>query len=96
MRVPRTCEAMARTALKSPSEAMAKPASRTSTPRLLSWWAMRSFSSRCMVHPGDCSPSRRVVSKKTIWSGAGIGTGTRDLDVIITQAYDGRKNYHKF
>ncbi len=35
-----------------------------------SWWAMRSFSSWCMVQPGDCSPSRRVVSKKTIWFGS--------------------------
>jgi len=28
------------------------------------WCARRSFSPRCMVQPGDCSPSRRVVSKK--------------------------------
>jgi hypothetical protein len=25
-----------------------------------------------MVQPGDCSPSRRVVSKKTMWFGLGI------------------------
>ena len=68
-----TSRAMAWTALKSPSEAMANPASRTSTPRAAIWWAIRSFSSWCMVQPGDCSPSRRVVSKKTIWLGAGMG-----------------------
>ena len=33
----------------------------------------RSFSSWCMVQPGDCSPSRRVVSKKTIWFWFGLG-----------------------
>jgi hypothetical protein len=38
--------------------------------------AKRSFSSWCMVQPGDCSPSRRVVSKKTIWFGLGIGFGS--------------------
>ena len=62
-----TSWAMALTELKSPWEAMAKPASMTSTPRAASWCAMRSFSSWCIVQPGDCSPSRRVVSKKTIW-----------------------------
>ena len=31
------------------------------------------FLSWCMVQPGDCSPSRRVVSKKTIWFGVAIG-----------------------
>ena len=36
------------------------------------WWARRSFSSWCMVQPGDCSPSRRVVSKKMMWFGLGI------------------------
>jgi len=47
---------------KSPWLAMAKPASITSTPRSRSASAMRSFSSRVMEKPGDCSPSRRVVS----------------------------------
>jgi hypothetical protein len=35
----------------------------TSTRRRASWWAMASFSSVCSVAPGDCSPSRSVVSK---------------------------------
>src|SRR5580658_10194298 len=42
---------------------MAKPASITSTPSSSSARAMRSFSSRFIAAPGDCSPSRRVVSK---------------------------------
>jgi hypothetical protein len=55
--------AMACTASKSPLELAAKPASITSTFRRSSWRAMRSFSSRVMDAPGDCSPSRKVVSK---------------------------------
>ena len=50
------------TASKSPSEAMAKPASMISTPIVSSWAATFSFSSRFIEQPGDCSPSRRVVS----------------------------------
>src|SRR3984885_14239698 len=73
MRGPRPSRATARMAAKSPSEAMANPASRTSTPSAAIWWAKRSFSSWCMVQPGDCSPSRRVVSKKTIWFWFGLG-----------------------
>src|ERR1700722_20336778 len=72
-RGPRTSRATAWIAAKSPSEAMANPASRTSTPSAAIWWAKRSFSSWCMVQPGDCSPSRRVVSKKTIWFWFGLG-----------------------
>ena len=49
---------------------------------------MRSFSCVVMLQPGDCSPSRRVVSKKTILFGSTIEVGTLDLDVIIMQAYD--------
>ncbi len=55
-------------AAKSPSEAMAKPASMMSTPRSSRAWAMVSFSCVVMLQPGDCSPSRRVVSKKTTGS----------------------------
>ena len=49
-----------------------------------SWWAKRSFSAWCMVQPGDCSPSRRVVSKKTIWSGLAeimLAIGSTDASV---------------
>ena len=52
-----------RTASKSPSEAIGKPASSTSTPSSASFAAIRSFSRTVMLQPGDCSPSRRVVSK---------------------------------
>src|SRR5947207_10768613 len=59
---------MALTASKSPCEAMGNPASRMSTPRRSSWRAISSFSSRFMLQPGDCSPSRNVVSKMKIFS----------------------------
>jgi hypothetical protein len=55
---------MLRMASESPGEAIAKPASMMSTPRAASPWAMRIFSAMVMLQPGDCSPSRRVVSKK--------------------------------
>ena len=55
--------AMASTAAKSPSDAMGKPPSITSTPSRSSWRAMRTFSSKFIEQPGDCSPSRKVVSK---------------------------------
>src|SRR5690606_38630109 len=54
---------MALTDSKSPLELAAKPASITSTFSRSSWRAMRSFSSLVMDAPGDCSPSRKVVSK---------------------------------
>ncbi|MNT67988.1 hypothetical protein D3C72_2061820 [compost metagenome] len=57
-----TC-AIERMASKSPLELAAKPASITSTFRRSSWRAMRIFSSRVIEAPGDCSPSRKVVSK---------------------------------
>ena len=53
------------TAAKSPSDATGKPASMTSTPMVSSTSATSSFSSCVMVAPGDCSPSRKVVSKMT-------------------------------
>src|ERR1022692_2911100 len=53
----------ASTAWKSPSLAMGKPASRMSTPSSTSFRAIFSFSGTVMLQPGDCSPSRRVVSK---------------------------------
>ncbi len=51
------------TASKSPSEAIGKPASMMSTPISSSSAAICSFSSSVIVAPGDCSPSRSVVSK---------------------------------
>jgi hypothetical protein len=59
-------EDASRTASKSPGEAMGKPASITSTPKSTSAWATSSFSARFILAPGDCSPSRSVVSKITI------------------------------
>ncbi len=60
---PVTSVAMARTASKSPTEAIGNPASMTSTPSAASARATSSFSAMFMLAPGDCSPSRRVVSK---------------------------------
>src|SRR3954453_12471026 len=60
---PSTSRAMAWTASKSPGLAIGKPASMTSTPSRPSWWAISSFSDAFSEIPGDCSPSRRVVSK---------------------------------
>ena len=52
-----------RTASKSPGEDAANPASITSTPSASSCCAIAIFSSTFIVQPGDCSPSRSVVSK---------------------------------
>ena len=60
---PRTASLMRLTLSKSSLEAMGKPASITSTPSSARASAMRSFSDNVMEKPGDCSPSRRVVSK---------------------------------
>src|SRR5690349_22586660 len=60
---PCTSRATAFTLSQSPREAAGKPASMTSTPRSASARATRSFSGCAMLHPGDCSPSRSVVSK---------------------------------
>ena len=62
-----TVSAMARTASKSPLEAMGKPASITSTRISSSSRASSIFSSWLMEAPGDCSPSRMVVSKMRMW-----------------------------
>ena len=47
---------------KSPGEEIAKPASMISTFIRSRHFAISIFSLRFMLHPGDCSPSRRVVS----------------------------------
>src|SRR5690606_3330041 len=52
-----------------------KPASITSTPSWASARATSSFSAEVSVAPGDCSPSRRVVSKiRTVFSSATFDT----------------------
>ncbi|GIX35446.1 MAG: hypothetical protein KatS3mg126_1225 [Lysobacteraceae bacterium] len=63
MRGPRASRAMAATAAKSSGLAAAKPASITSTPSSHRARAMLSFCAVVIEQPGDCSPSRRVVSK---------------------------------
>src|SRR3954467_12053188 len=65
---PCTSRAIAWTASKSPGEAIGKPASMMSTPRRESWCAISSFSFLFSEMPGDCSPSRSVVSKMRTWS----------------------------
>src|SRR5438270_234232 len=59
----RTSCATFRTASRSPRDAIGKPASITSTFRAASCRARRIFSSVFIEKPGDCSPSRSVVSK---------------------------------
>gem|GEM_PF-4480448 len=58
-----TSAAISRTAAMSSGDAAGKPASITSTPSRASARATPAFSREVMVAPGDCSPSRRVVSK---------------------------------
>jgi len=65
-----TSRAIVRTASKSPGDAIGKPASQTSTPSADSWCAIATFSRSCNVQPGDCSPSRSVVSKIMSFSAA--------------------------
>ena len=73
-----TVRAIWRTASKSPSEAIGKPASITSTPIFSRALAMRIFSSRFMDAPGDCSPSRSVVSNIT----------TRSESSVLPESFD--------
>ncbi len=61
--------AMADTASKSPWLVMGNPASMMSTPSCSSARAISSFSFRFSDAPGDCSPSRSVVSKMRIGEG---------------------------
>ena len=67
---PRTSRATIWTPAKSSRLATGNPASITSTLSAASWCAMRSFSPGCMLQPGLCSPSRRVVSKMEMNSGS--------------------------
>src|SRR5689334_22452743 len=47
-----------------------------STPRRASWWAISSFSCLFSEIPGDCSPSRRVVSKTRTRSFSSLTAGS--------------------
>ena len=68
---PLTSRATAATASQSPCDAAGNPASMMSTPSSASARATRSFSSSVMLQPGDCSPSRSVVSKILTRFGSG-------------------------
>ena len=72
---PSTVREISWTASKSPGEVIGKPASITSTPSRASCWAISSFSCVFSEMPGDCSPSRSVVSKMRTWelSAAPVG-----------------------
>ena len=58
-----TARATSRTASKSWLEAIGNPASMMSTPSWASCSASATFSETFIEKPGDCSPSRSVVSK---------------------------------
>ena len=83
MTAPLTARAMDCTAAKSPGLLAGKPASMTSTPRRASWWAISSFSVALRLLPGDCSPSRSVVSKKTTGTPALRRTGDVLVDMVL-------------
>ncbi len=68
-----TAWATARMPSRSPGDEMANPASITSTPRRSSCRAISIFSGADRAMPGDCSPSRSVVSKmRTVSVGEAI------------------------
>src|SRR5439155_22459316 len=63
---------------------MGKPASMVSTPSFASWRAIRIFSSVFMEKPGDCSPSRRVVSNlRTTSMGCASTVVTQILPLLV-------------
>src|SRR5581483_11306569 len=70
--VPRTSLAMSFTASKSPGDEAGNPASMKSTRRRSSCRAISSLSSAFSETPGDCSPSRSVVSKMSTFSSVAI------------------------
>src|SRR5260221_8655461 len=80
---PCTSRATAWTDSQSSREAAGNPASITSTPRSASARASRSFSACVMVQPGDCSPSRKVVSKISTRSGSGAMAASCGLDGLM-------------
>ena len=77
-----TIWAILRTASKSPLEAIGKPASITSTRMSSRILASSSFSSSDIEAPGDCSPSRMVVSKTMTWSALTAGSPPLSLAAV--------------
>ena len=87
-----TISEIARTASKSPLEAIGKPASITSTFMSSRILESSSFSSRDIEAPGDCSPSRMVVSKMITCSDAGTaGAGSDTGSVMSVSRCSGRR-----
>ena len=85
---PCTSRAMAWTASKSPGEAIGKPASMMSTPSRASCCAISSFSCTFSEMPGDCSPSRRVVSKIRTRSSSRLALATSlSMSLIVPFSY---------
>src|SRR5436190_13340744 len=85
---PCTSRATALTLSQSPREAAGKPASMTSTPSSASARATRSFSGCAMLQPGDCSPSRSVVSK-IITRSRDMGSTSRLLAALLQPGHAG-------
>ena len=85
-----TISAIWRTASKSPLEAIGKPASITSTRISSRILASSIFSSNDIEAPGDCSPSRMVVSKTMTRSlsarGAADSLAEPDSAVVVVMA----------
>src|SRR5882762_9441493 len=77
------------TASRSPRDAIGKPASITSTFKAASWRARRIFSSVFIEKPGDCSPSRSVVSKMRTTS---IGPPMDVVRIFDTTLRDGEQS----
>jgi len=67
--LPRAVNILIACAAQSGDAASLDPASITSTPRRASCRAISNFCSTVKLAPGDCSPSRNVVSKTTTRSG---------------------------
>src|SRR4051794_14455247 len=84
---PVTSAAMARTDSKSPTEAIGNPASMISTPSPERALATSIFSAMFMLAPGDCSPSRRVVSKMRTRLGS-ASTGSDEAgDLVMARLF---------
>src|SRR3954454_6108049 len=84
---PVTSAAMARTDSKSPTDAIGNPASMISTPSAERALATSIFSAMFMLAPGDCSPSRRVVSKMRTRLGS-AATGSDDSgDMVMARLF---------
>ncbi len=64
---PATCSATSLVASNCVGDETGKPASIMSTPKFANCWAISSFSVIESEAPGDCSPSRKVVSKIMIF-----------------------------